>query len=125
MKIEDPTVNELMMAEESSKGEAGFALYQAFSSFQGGIVWVIGIAFTITLWIVLNVLFNIWLTIWTNDENLINHDNDYYIAVYVIIGVLYGVSAFLRALIQSFSTPKMSHIIHESMLSNLLFASLN
>ena len=69
MKLEDPTVNELMMAEESSKDEAGFALYQLFASFQGGIIWVIGIAITVTLWVFFNTSFNIWLTIWTNDED--------------------------------------------------------
>lgn len=125
MKIEDPTVNELMMAQESSKDEAGFTLYQAFASFQGGIMWVIGIGISVILWIFFNTAFNIWLTVWTNDKNQINHTNDYYIGIYVTIGVMYGVAAFLRALIQAFSTPRMSHIIHQSMLSNLLFAPLN
>ena len=39
--------------------------------------------------------------------------------------MLYGTFAFIRALMIAFSSPKMSLVIHESMISNLLFSSLN
>lgn len=38
---------------------------------------------------------------------------------------MYGVFAFFRAMVLAISTPKMSSIIHESMVSNLLFSPLN
>lgn len=44
---------------------------------------------------------------------------------YVVLGVLYGTFAFFRSLLVSFSSPKMSYYIHEVMISNLLFSSLN
>lgn len=42
-----------------------------------------------------------------------------------MFGVMYGVFAFFRAMILAISSPKMSEIIHESMISNLLFSPLN
>jgi ATP-binding cassette subfamily C (CFTR/MRP) protein 1 len=42
-----------------------------------------------------------------------------------MFGVIYGVFAFFRALTLAISVPRMSETIHESMLSNLLFSSLN
>lgn len=38
---------------------------------------------------------------------------------------MYGIFAFFRAIILAISSPKMSEIIHESMMSNLLFSPLN
>jgi hypothetical protein len=37
----------------------------------------------------------------------------YYITFYAIFGVIYGIFAFLRALILAISSPRMSLIIHE------------
>lgn len=42
-----------------------------------------------------------------------------------MFGFFYGLFAFFRALIMAISSPKMSSVIHESMITNLLFSSLN
>lgn len=46
-------------------------------------------------------------------------------AVYAAIALVYSTLAFIRALALAYSYPKMSLFIHESMISNLLFSSLN
>jgi ABC-type multidrug transport system fused ATPase/permease subunit len=53
------------------------------------------------------------------------HPSSFYIKYYVALGLLYGTFAFLRSLMVAFSAPKLSLLIHESMVSNLLFSSLN
>jgi hypothetical protein len=123
LKIEDPAINELMMAEES-KGEAGWALYRSYSEYNGGMVWAIAICFSMFAWLIFNTSFNIWLSVWTGDTTG-KHDNGYYVGYYAMFGVLYAVFAFFRAVILAISTPKMSEVIHESMISNLLFSPLN
>jgi hypothetical protein len=55
----------------------------------------------------------------------VEHDWLFFLEWYIIFGVLYGTAAFIRALYISFLTPRMSRVIHESMISNLLFSSLN
>lgn len=75
-------------------------------------------------WLIFNTCFNIWLSVWTGDTAG-KHDNSYYVGYYAMFGVIYGLFAFFRALIMAISSPKMSEIIHESMISNLLFSPLN
>ena len=73
---------------------------------------------------VLNILFKIWLSKWTEDpEN--EEKKSYYLNHYIMFGVFYGLFAFFRAIILAISSPKMSEIIHDSMMSNLLFSPLN
>ena len=66
-----------------------------------------------------------WLSEWTGDQYQINHSNSYYLSYYIFFGCMYGLFAFFRAIILAISSPKMSEIIHESMMSNLLFSPLN
>jgi ABC-type multidrug transport system fused ATPase/permease subunit len=113
-----------MMAEESSSKDAAIQLYYNYSQYNGGMPWILGIFFSMFGWMMFNTLFNIWLSKWTEDP-----DNDskkgYYLSYYAFFGVMYGLFAFFRAVIIAISSPKMSEIIHESMMSNLLFSPLN
>ena len=85
---------------------------------------MIGILFSMFGWMMFNTLFNIWLSKWTEDPD--NADKkSYYLNHYIMLGVFYGIFAFFRAAIMAISTPKMSEIIHDSMMSNLLFSPLN
>jgi ABC-type multidrug transport system fused ATPase/permease subunit len=75
---------------------------------------------------------NLWLAKWSErHETTINEpekdlpSNGYYLEIYIFIGIVYGTFAFIRALMIAYSSPKMSLVIHESMISNLLFSSLN
>lgn len=49
----------------------------------------------------------------------------YYIGIYVTIGFIYALFALIRALLTAYSVPKMSTKIHESIISNIMFSSLN
>lgn len=84
---------------------------------------MIAILIAKTGWLILNTIFNIWLTFWTSDS--LGKSDNFYINWYVGIGVAYGVFAFLRALIFSFSNVRMSKHMHKEMIGNLLFSSLN
>ena len=121
--LSDPVVNELMISEDSGVGEIPWTLYKSYLDFNGGTIFIIGILIAKTGWLFLNTIFNIWLTFWT--ENSLNKDDYFYINWYVAIGVAYGIFAFFRALIFSFSNVRMSKHIHKEMISNLLFSSLN
>lgn len=74
------------------------------------------------IWMFFNALSNVWITFWTENDT---HSDNYYLNYYILFGVLYGTMAFIRAVLVAYSSPKMSTTIHESMISNLLFASLN
>lgn len=114
-----------MMSEESG-GDAGFSLYHSYAKYNGGMLWTIGIFFSMFGWMIFNTLFNIWLSVWTGaDTEDPDYEDSYYIGIYIMFGVFYGLFAFFRAMIIAMSSPKMSAVIHESMLSNLLFSSLN
>ena len=113
-----------MMAEETGNKDATFSLYSSYASKNGGTPWVLGIMLSMIGWMMFNTLFNIWLSKWTEDP-----DNDdkksYYLNHYIMLGCFYGLFAFFRAVILAISSPKMSEIIHDSMMSNLLFSPLN
>ena len=122
-KFEDPAINELMMAEETG-GDAGFTLYNSYARYNGGGLFVLGIFFSMFGWMIFNTAFNIWLSVWTADQ-VGEHSDNYYVGYYVMFGVFYGLFAFFRAFIMALSSPKMSAVIHESMMTNLLFSPLN
>ena len=123
-KFEDSAVNELMMAEETGNKDATFSLYSSYCFYNGGFPYVAGILFSMVGWMLFNTAFNIWLSKWTDDPNN-DEKKGYYLGYYIMFGVLYGLFAFFRAILMAISTPKMSEIIHESMMSNLLFSPLN
>lgn len=124
---EDSLVNELMMAEEIAPGDIGFDLYKSFFKYNGGVFYVVIILITKTIWMGFNAFSNIWISFWTTNEGTGEgqHPNSFYLDYYIIIGVLYGTTAFIRSIIINVSSPKMSYTIHEAMVSNLLFSSLN
>lgn len=121
--LADPVINELMISEDTGVGEIPWTLYKAYFDFNGGMIFVVGVLIVKTIWVFLQVMFNIWLTFWTNDT--FGRTDKFYINWYVGIGVVYGVSAFLRALIFAFSNVRMSKHMHKEMISNLLFSPLN
>lgn len=104
-------------------GEIPWSLYKSYLDFNGGTIFIVGILFAKTGWLFLNTIFNIWLTFWT--ENSLDKDDQFYINWYLSIGVAYGIFAFFRAFIFSFSNVRMSKHMHKEMISNLLFSSLN
>eukprot|EP00919_Chromeraceae_sp_WS-2016_P059434 GHVR01141278.1.p1 GENE.GHVR01141278.1~~GHVR01141278.1.p1 ORF type:complete len:113 (+),score=2.21 GHVR01141278.1:231-569(+) len=112
-----------MMAEEAPPGNTGWSLYRSYAQFNGGFIWTVFILFSMFGWMIFNTFFNIWLSVWTANDR--QKTDSYYLQYYIIFGVLYGVFAFFRALIVAIASPKMSKAIHESMISNLLFCSLN
>lgn len=84
------------------------------------------------LWMASNSFSNLWLAKWSERNEALIHDpteklpsNNTYLEVYIAAGLLYGTFAFLRALMIAYASPKMSLVIHEAMISNLLFSSLN
>lgn len=74
-----------------------------------------------------NSLSNMWLVRWTDysDGTISSFSMEFWAYGYIVVGFAYGVFAFIRALLVAYSSPKMSIFIHESMISNLLFSSLN
>jgi ATP-binding cassette, subfamily C (CFTR/MRP), member 1 len=81
------------------------------------------------LWMASNSASNLWMAHWSERAEEIasgksDFGNDFYIGIYAAIAVVYATLAFIRALALAFSYPKMSLLIHESMISNLLFSSL-
>ena len=80
------------------------------------------------IWAGCNAMTNLWLVLWTDSygpDNKLGHTLDFYIVGFIIFGFLYAFVAWIRALLIANSSPKMSDLIHESMISNLLFSSLN
>ena len=117
-----------MMAEEVDNEGVGMKLYLAFARYNRGYCYMSIIIFVKFCWMLLNALSNVWIARWTENSTAPpqdqKHDNDFYFEWYLLIGFLYGTAAFIRALFIAFATPRMSAIIHESMISNLIFAPL-
>lgn len=111
------------MNEDQNVGEIPWSLYKSYSDFNGGWKFLVPLLFAKVGWLIANTAFNVWLTFWTGDQ--FGQTSGFYIQWYVIIGVIYGVFAFFRALIFAFSNVRMSSHIHQEMISNLLFSSLN
>ncbi len=126
-----PSSNELMMAEEDG-GDVGFSLYLSYARYNKGYCYVAMVILVQVVWMASNAASNLWMSKWSRRNLEVTElhmtgipSNAEYVEVYVVIGFLYGTFAFIRALMVSFSSPRMSEIIHESMISNLLFSSLN
>lgn len=79
--------------------------------------------FSMFIWLVFSSVENVWLSMWTASDG--THSNGYYIGVFAGIGVFYALFTCFRAIVMAISSPRMSEIIHESMLTNLLFSPLN
>lgn len=84
------------------------------------------------IWTILNAGSNLWLSRWSERHLKMTKLNEpdqptngYYLGIYIAIGFFYGTFAFIRALMVAYSSPKMSILIHEKMITNLLFSSLN
>jgi len=112
-----------MISEDGGVGEIPWSLYKSYIDFNGGVLFVILILIAKIGWLFFNTISNIWITFWT--ENSYGEDNSFYINWLVGIGFAYGLFAFFRAFIFSFSSVRMSNIMHREMISNLLFSSLN
>lgn len=110
----------------------GFSLYKSFARYNKGYCYIACVILVQVLWMAANALSNLLMSQWSRRNLLITEldykdlpSNSTYLEIYIVFGVLYGTFAFIRALMVSFSAPKMSAVIHESMISNLLFSSLN
>jgi ABC-type multidrug transport system fused ATPase/permease subunit len=110
----------------------GFKLYKSFAKYNRGYGFMACIFLIQVAWMLVNAFSNMWLAHWS-ERNLYEKElgktdlpsNSEYLNVYVAVGIIYGTLAFVRALMIAYSSPKMSEVIHESMISNLLFSSLN
>jgi ABC-type multidrug transport system fused ATPase/permease subunit len=109
----------------------GFSLYKSFARYNRGYGFVGCIFLIQTLWMGVNAYSNMWLKHWSErNEDVKNgypakYTNDTFLEVYIALGIVYGTLAFIRALMMAYCSPKMSEVIHERMVSNLLFSSLN
>lgn len=118
-----------MMAEEVNT-ESVFKLYASYARYNIGYAYMGLILIVQACWMVSNSLSNIWLLKWTDYSDGHggfggDYDMGFYVGLYILIGFFYGLFAFIRSLLVAHSSPKMSQFIHESMISNLLFSSLN
>lgn len=116
-----------MMAEEVGDNISVMKLYGSYAKYNLGFGYIAFILFIQILWMLSNSTTNLWLVKWTDysDGSSDAFSTEFYIVGYVVIGFLYGFFALIRSLLISNSSPKMSNFIHESMISNLLFSSLN
>lgn len=115
-----------MMVEEVTS-ESVFKLYGSYAKFNLGFGYMTLIIFTQILWMCTNSVSNLWLSKWTDysDGASTAHSTQFYVVGYIILGFFYAVLALARSLLVAYSSPKMSTHIHEAMISNLLFSSLN
>jgi ATP-binding cassette subfamily C (CFTR/MRP) protein 2 len=116
-----------MMAEEVAPSDTGLKLYASFAKYNGGYLYMGLILLCQIIWMGFNASTNLWLASWTESESQVpqKHPSEFYIKWYIVLGIFYGLFAFFRSLLVSYSSPKMSTFIHEAMISNLLFSSLN
>ena len=115
-----------MMAESVSESSV-LKLYASYARYNLGFGYIAFVLFMQALWMVSNSLSNLWLVKWTDysDGTITSKSMNFWAYGYIIVGFVYGFFAFIRALLVAYSSPKMSLYIHESMISNLLFSSLN
>ena len=115
-----------MMAETTST-DSVLKLYASYAKYNLGFGYIAFVLFIQALWMVCNSLSNLWLVKWTDfsDGSIDSFSMEFWAYGYIIIGFVYGFLAFIRSLLVAHSSPKMSILIHEAMISNLLFSSLN
>lgn len=116
----------MMMAESVSETSV-LKLYASFVRYNMGFCFVGLMLLAQACWMVSNSVSNLWLVKWTDysDGTSDEMSMEFWEYGYIVVGVIYGTFAFIRALMNSVSSPEMSLKIHESMISNLLFSSLN
>jgi hypothetical protein len=102
-------------------------LYKSFAKYNKGYFYIMLIFLMKIIWMGFNAASNLWVVKWTeaSSDGSEKHPEKYYLTIYIVLGLFYGTFAFIRALLIAISTPAMSEVIHESIISNLLFSSLN
>lgn len=113
----------LMLKEERKKGQIEWAVVKRFYSLNGGFWYVFGIFISMTIWEALKLGSSVWLSLWT--ENNEESTNYYYLTVYSIMSISYGIFAMTRAAICLKGSLNESTIIHREIISSLMFAPLN
>lgn len=88
----------------------------------GGFWYVCGILITMTIWLGLKMGSSIWIAYWTQSNDPDN--SDFYLNIFSLFSISYGVFALIRAVIILFSSVKAARILHRSMISALIFAPL-
>lgn len=112
---------------ETVSSDSVLKLYASYAKYNLGFGYITFVLFIQALWMLCNSLSNLWLVRWTDysDGTNTSFSMEFWAYGYIIIGFVYGLFAFVRALLVAHSSPRMSNFIHESMISNLLFSSLN
>ena len=116
-----------MMAEEVSNVSV-LKLYGSYVKYNLGWGYMLIIIIIQIIWAACNSMTNLWLVFWCDSYapgTKLTYSLDFYIVGFIIFGFLYAFVAFIRALLIANSSHKMSDFIHESMVSNRLFSSLN
>ena len=116
-----------MVAEEVSDASV-LKLYGSYVKYNLGWGYMLIILIIQIIWAGCNSMTNLWLVFWCDSyapEATLTYSLDFYIVGFIIFAFCYAFVAWLRAILIANSSPKMSDFIHESMVSNLLFSSLN
>ena len=115
------------MMNEEVTSESVLKLYASYARYNLGFGYFGFILLVQVAWMCSNSLSNLWLVRWTDysDNSSRTFSMNFWAFGYLIVGFVYGLLAFIRSLMIANSSPKMSEFIHESMITNLLFSSLN
>ncbi|EGR28734.1 hypothetical protein IMG5_169310 [Ichthyophthirius multifiliis] len=115
--------NGIIILEDRKKGSIQFSLIRKFIKFYGGFLFIILIFFSMLIWQILKNFSNIWIAIWTKNNQ--EDKNIYYLTIFSLISLSYGIFAIFRVIITFYCSINASRIIHKRMITSLIFAPLN
>ncbi|CAK79181.1 unnamed protein product (macronuclear) [Paramecium tetraurelia] len=126
VQIRDKKKNksDLMTVEERKKGEIDSEVYVKYLQYKKNLVYQTVLLIVMIIWILSQIIANLWVTEWTSRYvSLSDHYSEItYFWVFLFLGVVQSLFAYIRAVMIVSQSVKSSSQIHNDMIHCLIFA---
>jgi hypothetical protein len=120
-------IDNLMMEEDRNRGSITSETYAKYFKFNGGFSFF-GLVFLVqTIWMISRVGSTIWIADWTekSEKNSESINNTYYLIIYSVFSLVFGLMAFIRALMFVINCTNSANLIHYQMIQLHFILELN
>eukprot|EP00002_Diphylleia_rotans_P003775 TRINITY_DN1266_c0_g1_i1.p1 TRINITY_DN1266_c0_g1~~TRINITY_DN1266_c0_g1_i1.p1 ORF type:complete len:1203 (-),score=279.41 TRINITY_DN1266_c0_g1_i1:2308-5916(-) len=119
----DTAGKKIIGIEERAVGEVNKDVYTTYFLSIGKTL-AASIATVLILVQVSGISSNIWLSVWSEDEDNEDYENSFYIGIYVLLGTLQSIFVFLSAIQLAWASIISSATLHDGMLNTILRAPM-
>ena len=119
---EKAKANDIMGVKERERGRLNSDVFFDYMVASGGVAFALFILGLLLVASGSNVGTNIWLSSWSDDAGLLQHPLVYWLGIYTALGVISGITTWLRALLTAQGGVAASMNLHKSLLRRIMRA---